>query len=124
MEKLEKYKPSFLETVSEMVRDFYENTSRSACAFFEMAGLLNFMPYVLPSVYRQFKEVEPHKDDVHDIPLSDSISACCGFFFGAGGLLLQIEAYTKAVEIGHPEYLLIPVATNIANGIYEKVRKK
>lgn len=90
-----------------------------------MTIFLNVAVYALPTLKRKIleydivKQTEEHNSYINDTDAEEPIGACLGMV----GMIGQICFYADKLRNGHPEYLLIPVVTNLASAVYEKSRK-
>jgi len=130
----EEYQPTKKEVLGEMwdgVRSSFtkEKASKVGKPFKEFgnAGLevgwtLLTMPYVIPSFVRGCKDdaVKPSYEFDSNAEMVGAYTGCIGGLVADVG---QIVGYAYAVKHDHPEILLIPVATNVASGLYEIGRK-
>lgn len=87
----------------------------------EMIPLL----YRVPSIVRLNREYsKEHKDESTEDTWADILGGLAGQATAmAVHMASALCLYEPAIRKGHPEILLIPVATNIASGIYEAGRK-
>ena len=72
------------------------------------------MPYVIPSIASSFVI----KNDLKEEPGNELPGSVLGLF----SLAAQAYGYYYLYKKGHPEILLLPVATNVVSGIYEWAR--
>ncbi len=83
------------------------------------AGLLSICPYVLPTTIRGVKDLESSSSEETLFDSTHHVSFSTGLLSGLALGVAQVMGYSYAAENGHPEALLIPLATNVASGIYE-----
>ena len=87
--------------------------------FIGVVSAASICPYISPTAFRVWKEDKSSgKNDV-----ADKIELTAGLLGAIAITYAQAEGYLYAVEHDHPEALLIPVATNVASGVYEIGRK-
>jgi len=82
--------------------------------------------YIAPTVVRIIRDPKPDKPDSDSSPYYSSAEIIGGYTGTIGGIVAdfgQVVGYTYAATEDHPEFLLIPVATNVASGVYEIGRK-
>jgi len=96
LDKLNNYEPP-----KHGLRSVLENAILSTLIF-------STFPYAIPSVVQPFAE----KED--DFTLSENIGLSIGFTVAVVGVVSQIFLYSI-----FPELLALPLATNLANGVYE-----
>lgn len=103
------------------VRDTLARTGRDigefSSYFFQIAGLIMVAPYIIPTAVRSLWEIidEPVGDYSVAQNMGGNVGAWTGIVLDVG----QVGGYVYAAREGHPEALLIPVATNTASGVYE-----
>ncbi len=124
--KLE-YKPNLREIVKEIgsdVKKFFDNTPTmlkatygTAKIFGKATGGVIVGPYIIPSIVQAFRkidsEIKPIKQ--HEVIVGQAL----GVMPGSLVIFSQMHLYSDLIRKGHPEVLLVPVATNILSGIYE-----
>ena len=126
------YEPTKKEVLSEMwngIRNKFtkENVSKvgkslkdfGACAG-GIAGVMLAIPYIIPTTVRDFRN---SNGDTGGNSLAQNIGGYTGVFSGLVADIGQVLGYSYAVKENHPEFLLIPIATNAASGAYEIGRK-
>jgi hypothetical protein len=126
------YKPTTGEVLGEMgsmLKDFRSSLSepiKDVSKFFSSIIKVNLAPYFIPTtIYRLDAKLDDRKEEKIDN------SNRWGDFVGLAGLSIQAAIYysivtskgdSEVLEKGHPEVLLIPLATNLASGAYEFYR--
>jgi hypothetical protein len=129
----DEYQPTKREVLSEIwngVRSKFtrENTSNVGKSLKDFVGMYAVgtafmvgMPYAIPTYARGFKN---HENSDYDLEMNAQIvGEIGGIVTGVVADIGQVVGYGYAVKEDHPEFLLIPVATNIASGVYEIGRK-
>jgi len=78
-------------------------------------------PYMIPTAVRKYRDVESseRKFEHPTHEQAQYAGAITGFFGGIGMEIAQLAGYVYLRYHDHPEVLAIPVATNVASGIYE-----
>jgi len=77
-------------------------------------------PYMLPTAVRNYRDGSSEgKLGNPKYEQAQYAGALTGFFGGIGADVAQMAGYLYLDFNGHPEVLAIPVATNVASGIYE-----
>jgi hypothetical protein len=56
--------------------------------------------------------------------MSDNVTYTTGMLTGFYLDFLQVMGYSFAVDNDHPEVLGVPIITNIASAVYERVRNR
>lgn len=87
----------------EFVKDFGESFLR-----------VSVLPYMLPNLFRNFEGIEED--------FLDSAGGLIGISSGFFSYAPQVFGYYSLCHKGHPEILLLPVATNVASGLYKLAR--
>jgi len=128
----DEYQPTRKEVLSETwngVRSKFtrENASKfgkSLKAFSEytlgIGSLMLAIPYIVPTAVRNFRNVD---ENTSKTTLAEDIGGYTGTACGILADIGQLGGYYYVAKEGYPEFLLIPVATNLASGIYEIGRK-
>jgi hypothetical protein len=106
---MDEYKPKLTEIVLEMSKGAAKSISDFSTSFIAA----NLMPYIIPHVV--LDESECHEK----LSRSDKV----GVIFGLVGCAAQAVGYYQLAKHDNPEYLLIPVITNIGSLVYEKGKK-
>ncbi len=89
-------------------------------------GLLEIskIPYIIPTYVRQSKELKEKNLGDYHLEKSEIAGLLASFIASGVGFIGQIALYEHLVkETKHPEIWLVPVATNVASGLYEIGRK-
>lgn len=94
--------------------DLVESVKQVGLSSLKTTAALNLLPYVLPTAKKFFKSKALISSEIAEY----GMGAIAGIALGAA----QIAGYSYMVEKGNSEILLIPIATNIASGIYEAGR--
>lgn len=82
-------------------------------------------PYIIPTSYRFMRNIAKECDEhpsKNTNPIGDIIGGLSGLATGVVGWLVSIGLYADISlnkEHPHPEILAIPIATNLASGVYE-----
>lgn len=120
-QKIEKYIPTKGEIACEMVRmagkgmmSFVKGTGNVLSSFFQTAGYFAVMPYTIPSVKRRWND--PNGLASKDInPFGIAFGIPAGVVSWGG----QIIGYRYLYDNGYGELCFLPLATNVASGMYE-----
>ncbi|MBI4175923.1 MAG: hypothetical protein HY518_01860 [Candidatus Aenigmarchaeota archaeon] len=119
------YRPSLAEITARTFRELRDDSRKLAKSvpragrmLLVNAAFLNAAPYGVPTAAYMISK----KDGTGTSSPEEIFGLAGAILVGAGGLVLQMLAYRQAAEDGHPEYWLIPVATNAVSAAYEKVR--
>lgn len=123
----EKYEPTRREVVREMARSLkvsranLKSLKNIAMDFVASATSTAFALYIIPKVARciRSKEDSSNSEEVDFSSDIQEIGLYAGFITGVVSWSAQTAAYSYAARNGHSEALLIPVATNVASGVYE-----
>jgi len=128
-EERPQYKPTLREVIGEMSQDLASPVSRTVSDltrkikeadfktplkdFFILAGgiasVIQLLPYILPT-HLKIKRSSKSRD----LNVAQNIGGYTGMGVGFLGIMGQAYLYGE-----HPKYLLVPLATNLASGLYE-----
>jgi hypothetical protein len=111
-------------SLRERVVDYVTETSSK---FLVASSALVISPYIVPSVIRTLREAD-ERSKLENYPnkftMSDNVTYTTGIFTGFYLDFLQVMGYSFAVDNEHPEVLGVPIITNIASALYERVRNR
>ena len=87
----------------------------------QTAGLLQLLPYVVPMTMRWMPDIAKDLDKKTESSAAEILGAVAGGAIGYMGIIAQAAAYASFSVDGNPECLLVPLASNLVSGCYEKV---
>lgn len=104
-------KNSFSKKIGKPLREFGYSavTVIAGCAF---------GPYVVPTLARKLRRMDTKSSITQDIGIGVGMAGGIAAFVAQTAIYGYVAGYLK-----HPEVALVPVATNIASGLYEIGRK-
>ncbi len=129
--KNEVYEPTKDEIIVEMIK----RTKNFTKMFLKSGVLMNIIPYAIPyslgedNKFKTEEENSPRSfsEAIEILRKKEGPGTVKGLYAGVGagviGIGTQVAFYINQVNEGNPEYLLIPLATNVLSGIH-KIYKK
>jgi hypothetical protein len=121
----EEYQPTRIEILSEIwngVRRCGKSLKDFGKYARKQGELMLTIPYIIPTAVRNIRNAKSD-GDLSKYSLAKNIGGITGVIGGLVADIGQVVGYGYAVKEDHPEFLLIPVATNVASGVYEIGRK-
>ena len=84
--------------------------------------MTGFFPYVLPRIPRFIDNRIMNEGNRRKLSEAENIGGNYGFLLGLAALATQGYTYNYLARHNHPEFLAIPLATNLASLGYELIR--
>lgn len=115
-------RPSLAKITAETFRELYKDVKGEGGKVLKQGLLLSPSFWVMPTYFRKLKEGSYSKSMVQG-EKSSAPTPYLSFLLAAMPVVIWWDMSTNEAVEGHPEYLLLPFATNIASAFYEKARE-